>query len=597
MTWDIEITNIAGIRSGNATITEGVNAVRASNWQGKSSFLAALQVGMGVGIPLTEGTDRGVVRIEAGADEAVVTLHREGSEVRREGSPFLSSKYERTSLRLFGALGETNPIRRAVRNGENLRSLLTEPLDVEDIETTIGEKKREREHVETELERAEEAANRLPRVEQRIADLEEEVDQLEVKREELTDETGNHPAGKQRQELSDLRAERERVGDRINRLKDTIDRIDDRIEDHRQELDDITVTDMDSVAEELSEIREEYNAVKREADLARELYTANRRLLEEDETKSITDVEHGLVADTIECWVCGQETEREDIEATLDDLADRVTELRSQATEYESRIEELESRRDQIRSQQQEKQQLERDVADLEERRRERTESLNQARDRATELDEKIDEIEGTVAEETESITDIESELKYTRSQLEDARKERKELQREADQREMLKSERDDLTEEIKRLRSRKERIRRDTRESFRTHINELIEKFETGFEAARLTDNFDLVIAREGREASLDALSQGERELLGIVAGIAGYEAFNVAAFAPIIMLDNLGVLTDQNVETLVDHLRERTDYLVFTSYPEHTAFAGNEIDVSDWQVVSGDESVDTAT
>jgi hypothetical protein len=149
------------------------------------------------------------------------------------------------------------------------------------------------------------------------------------------------------------------------------------------------------------------------------------------------------------------------------------------------------------------------------------------------------------------------------------------------------------LTAEIENLRTRKDRIRRQTRDSFRTHITELIDRFETGFETARLTDTFEIVVARDGREASLTALSQGERELLGIIAGIAGYEAFEMAADIPVLLLDNLGVLTDRNVEILIDHLRNRAEYLVFTSYPEHTAFAGNEIDVSDWSVISGDETV----
>lgn len=42
MSWDISISNVAGIRSGDATIEPSVNAIRGTNWQGKSSFITAI---------------------------------------------------------------------------------------------------------------------------------------------------------------------------------------------------------------------------------------------------------------------------------------------------------------------------------------------------------------------------------------------------------------------------------------------------------------------------------------------------------------------------------------------------------------------------
>jgi hypothetical protein len=52
--------------------------------------------------------------------------------------------------------------------------------------------------------------------------------------------------------------------------------------------------------------------------------------------------------------------------------------------------------------------------------------------------------------------------------------------------------------------------------------------------------------------------------------------------------LVDNVGGLDDRNLHALVDYLRERTEYLVFTAYPEYTDFEGQEIDPTTWTVAN---------
>jgi DNA repair exonuclease SbcCD ATPase subunit len=592
MTWNIEIKNIGGIRNGEARIGEGVNTVRASNWQGKSSFLAAIKTALGVGKPLTDGAEDGHVRLETRTDTIMVALHRQGADVVREGDPLLTSEYDQIRARLFSALDETNPIRRAVRNGENLESLLTKPLDIEDIDARIAEKKRERSELETELDRVQASIEKIPSLEDRIESLEEKRSALAEKRDALSEDGTTVD---RQQELTNARAERERVRDRVDRLTETIERIDERIRNKRSEFDDLSIDDGQDVESELETLREEFDDVRREADLLQDLYTANKRFFEAD-TAGPDTVQHDLLEDVVGCWVCGQDTTGSAIESSLDRLQSLVSERQSTVREYESRIEDLKSKQETIRKQRRQRNRLEDEISELEERRADREKSLEEARDRLEELDETVSSLEERVENETEDLTDVESELKYTEAELEGLRSELANRREQAERKSTVRDELDELEADIESLRTRKDRVERETRETFKRHMTELIDSFETGFEAARLTGSFELVVARDGRETSLDALSQGERELLGIIAGIAGYEAFDVTADVPILLLDNLGVLTDRNVERLVDYLRPRSDYLVFTSYPEHTAFAGNEIDVEGWTVVSGDEAVDTS-
>ncbi|UWG49079.1 DNA sulfur modification protein DndD, ATPase [Halanaeroarchaeum sp. HSR-CO] len=592
MTWSIDIENIAGIERGSATLDEGVNAVRASNWQGKSSFLKAIKAAFGIGRPLTEGADRGRVSIESDDWTSTIALERDGTSVHSEGAPVLESEYDRVRVDLFAALDETNPIRRAVREGGDLNEVLTRPLDVEAIDESIAEIKRQRSGVETELERAREAVDRIPAVRERIGSLEAEIESLEDQQASIPADEGGSDT---RDELSETRAERDRIADRIERLESTTERIEERLDAHRAELEGLEVEDPAALEEEIDAVREEYESVERRADLFQDLYTANKRFFESDAHDELATVQHDLLADTVECWICGQSADRSSIEASLETLGERVTDLREEVQSYDEQLESLESRRESIAKRRNRRDELERKIATLRERLADRSASLESARDRLAELEAKVEDLSAAVETETDALTDVESELKYTRSKLTDRREELSDLEAEADRLETLEEEYDEMTAEIERLRTRKERVRRETREAFKRQMNALLEVFETGFEAARLTDSFELVVARHGRETNLDALSQGERELLGIVVGIAGYEAFDVASVLPVLLLDNLGVLTDRNVEALIEQLRPRAEYIVFTSYPEHTAFAGHEIDVGDWEVVSGDQSVDT--
>jgi DNA repair exonuclease SbcCD ATPase subunit len=151
---------------------------------------------------------------------------------------------------------------------------------------------------------------------------------------------------------------------------------------------------------------------------------------------------------------------------------------------------------------------------------------------------------------------------------------------------ETLESEYESCTEEIEALRNRKGELKSRARRAFDDAMQEILDRFDTGFESARLTPEFDLVVARDGRDASLDALSDGELELLGFIAALAGYESFGVDETVPILLIDGVGSLADENLHTLINYLDERCEYLVFTAYPEHEPFEGREINPTDWVV-----------
>jgi len=585
MDWQLSIENVAGIRSGEATLEPGVNAVRASNWQGKSSFLASIETVFGTATPLTEGQDTGRVRLETADATYTVELERTDGTVSRSGTPYLTTEYDRARAAQFAFLGEDNGVRRAVRNGDDLEAVLTRPLDFENIDERIAELRAEREQIERELERATEAADRLPQLQQRVTDLEAELDALREERAELETEAADTDA---RQELSELRAKRDREDDRIERLETTAERIRETLAEKRSELDALTVPSDTDVESELEAVHDDLRDIERDLELLRAVYEANKRVLDEGRVELLTDVSHEMLTDSVDCWLCGETTTRNDIEAQLAAIDQRITDLRDRAAARRERVSELEAKRDEIRTARRRESDLTDRIADLESRLAETEESLDAARETRADLASRIDDLAADVGTAQDRRTDLESEIKYLEAELSDARDELETAERRADKRSTLDDEYDAVSEEITDLRNRKDDVKRQVRESFSAALEDLLDRFDTGFETARLTSTFDLVVARGGREAQLDALSEGERELLGIVAALAGHEAFDVSERVPVLLLDGLGGLASDNLRVLVEYLRDRAPYLVLTAYPEHDWFDGHELSPADWDVVS---------
>lgn len=593
MTWEIEIARIAGILRGSATIEPGLNAVRASNWQGKSSFVAALKTAIGVSCPLTEGKERGRVGLHTPTREIDVELVREHGSVERAGTPLLTDEYDTTRAELFACLDERNAVRRAVRDGDSLEDVLLWPLEFQNIDEQIAERERERERVDSELTQANEADRRLSTIEENVATLESELEALRAEHAELSGEESTSTPQSEQSALAQARVKRDQAQTRIDRLERSIERTESRLAEKRSELNEIETADgdEDEIATQLAVAREQHQKIQSDIEVLQSVYSANRMVLDKNRLDLITEVERELMDDMVVCWTCGEETQREEIAAQIDALGERITTLRAKTESTRDEVERLEARREEITQARRLENDLESEIDSLEGTLADHRQSLDEATTQHEHAQRRIEDAAESVEESVEALTTVESEIKYREAELEDAREELTELQRRAQRLETLQSERAELETEIEQLRDRKEQIRYDTREAFDSAMADILDRFDTGFESARLTGTFDLVIARDGHEASLDALSEGELELLGFVAALAGYEAFDVEEIVPIMLVDGIGGLADENLHPLIDYLQDRTEYLVFTVYPEYTDFEGAEIDPAAWEVTSNRE------
>jgi DNA repair exonuclease SbcCD ATPase subunit len=597
--WKIDIENIAGIKSGAAGLTPGVNAVQASNWQGKSSFIAALETAMGTATPLRDGADEGQVALtfESPEQEDVdLRLHRERGTITVDGEPYLTDEADRGAASLFAFFTENNDLREAVRAGTSLGTLPLRPLDAADLDAKIETLQQERQSVEAALADARDAEEQATELEAEISTLESELETLRAQRAERdTEASGDDTL---RDELSSAEANLDDTKRTIRNLEREKEKLEDKLESKQEELESLKVPDEDTEAIEdrIESLNDELAELHQRHDIIEELWNANRRVLSEGAVDIVTNVERDIASDSVDCWICGNETTRESIEATVDSLQATKSDIEAERDEIRSERDDLQEQLDSIDQAREREQRLEQATSRLSNEIASTKRQLENARDKKAELEDRVRELSEQVSDAESDRAELHSEIEITERRLETKREQRENLQEEISRIDELENNIEQLTDEITSLRERKDRVKRETKEAFNEEMEAIVDRFNPSFEGAHLVinedDEFTIVIARDGQQIGVDALSQGEVELVACIMMLAGYEALDVADRVPLILLDDVGGLAGENLRTLVEYLSERAEVVVTTAYPEQGELGGQELTPEQWDVVSDSEA-----
>lgn len=610
--WNLTLTNISGIRSGSTEVEEGLNVIQASNFRGKSSLIAALRTAIGATgqygeHPLTEGTEAGSVTLETEKDKHTVKLERASPKVvKRTGNPSLSDETDQVCARLFACLDEENPIRRAVRNGDELTDLLQAPLNIEDIDAQIDDLTEKKGEIERQITEAERAGEQLPAVQETVTSLETELEELRTRRQELTDEETN----KERiEELSDKISVKSgkltTITNDISRIEREIERKQDQVARKEDEVAELDIPEEIDHSRDLEAMRDDIATLSRQIELVEDLHRANQNVLDAGEVDMVTDVERSIAGDEAMCWVCGQATTKADIDDHISNLQSTTARLREEKGEIESELEAVEKRQKEIQKARQRKERLDREIQQLNAEMDEKEGILENKRQREETLEAEITalraELDEAEDEYNEALTDVKTDIHTTETTLGNEREKLESLEEQYNELDELEDRRDEIQSRLTGLRNRKKNTQEDLKERFNAIIGDIIEEFQPGFSSARLvlkTDErgeveaIDLEIARDvdnkGQRTSVDALSEGEVELIGLVVALAGYHAFDVESKAPCILIDGISQLAAEHLRTVATYLDEMIDVLVTTAYPEAGSFDGHTIDPDEWEVVS---------
>ncbi|WP_254538887.1 archaea-specific SMC-related protein [Halomarina litorea] len=623
---EVEAEHVGGIDRSAVTLHPGVNVLVGRNATNRTSFLQALMAGLGSsGASLKGDAEEGRVELTVDGERYTRTLTRRNGSVAFGGDPYLDDP---TKADLFAFLLETNEARQAVARGDDLREVVMRPVDTASIQADIERLIAERREIDAELEDVEDAKARLPELEERRRSLEADVEakreELAEIRAELEDSDSGVEAAREREDelderldaLNDARSTLEDVRYQLETERESLDSVREEHSSLAEEREDLPETPEEAI-EELERRQEELRRRKRECDSTvstlqtviqfnEEMLEGENGLIEllrEEDGESAGAVTDRLLGDDAGvCWTCGTEVDADRIEATLDRLRDIAREKRAERANLTEQLEELKAEHDDLTTASERRATLEQreerladEIGDredaierLKEERAEVQDRLEELQDAVSDLESEVDE---TVLERHEEATEVEFELGRLDSDLERVEERIREAESVVETEADLREERERIASDLEDLRTRVDRLERETVEQFNEHMEELLsvldygnlervwlERRERQAREGRRTvtrSDFDLHIVRrtdEGTtyEDTVEHLSESEREVTGLVFALAGYLVHAVYETLPFMLLDSLEAIDSERIAALVEYFEAYAPTIVVALLPE---------------------------
>lgn len=591
----LDAENIGGIRSETVDFDTGTTLVVGTNASNKTSLLRSVEFALGIDeLPMRSGANEASVQFSFDGTIVERTANRNGEGYHIEGDGWVHDRDDALLVRRFACLLGTNPLRSAVARNDDVESLLKEPMEIEPLEVERAAKLQRKRELRRDLERFEDVDEHL---DDRRAELEtkrERIEALESELDELYDEqestgTTDERLQELRDERTDLRADRDNFANQIEELEATIDRLEERKAAVEAELETASERAADYDVEQLEQRREsirgELAQIIDRIDVLQSVLTANREMLDSDFAGSL-GFDPGLMGDEISCWACGNAVSREEFEATVEELQELVKQDKQRKREREPELSEVEDEIDEAEETRRRVEKLESDRSDLEQRLQQRRDSLDQKRAELGRIEDELETVGERIAErESEqeaSRSGVASEIEETRLELQSLRRDVEriedtvsDLEAKREERARKRDEVEEVTAKIQELTDRIENLERDLREVFNETMDELISVL--GFERierVRLDGDFDIVIARETdeviREDTIEHLAESEREIIGLVLGLAGFLVYNVDEISPVLLLDSLGAFDATRTQRLIEYFDGATDALLAAVHPE---------------------------
>ncbi|MXR19910.1 archaea-specific SMC-related protein [Halobacterium bonnevillei] len=613
---DIHVENVGGIEATTVEFTSGVNVLAGRNATNRTSLLQAFMAAMGSENVTVKGdADEAAVELTLDGETYTRRLQRQAGTVVTSGDPYLDDP---ELADLFAFLLESNEVRRAVEHGEELHDLILRPVDTAEIEAEIDRLVSQRDRIEQELDEIDRLKGELPDKEQRRTDLKEQIDE---KRDELdaveaeleaVDDVEERQQQKERlesklDELSSLRSDLEDVRYELETERERRSALERERAQLREERDSLVETpdgELAAIESDIRTLRDRKQQLESAVSELRSVVSFNEDVLDDagpdaldalggasdDPTAKLVD------GDDVTCWTCGSTVDRDQIQSTIDQLRAVSAEKLEAVSDVEDDIDAKQARRRELQEAEQERERVERRLDELEDELERCASSVDRLEDRRDDLLEEIERVEADV-EDLESreysevlehhreANELEYELGRLEQDLEAVDDDIASVEARIEEAEELRAQRDEIEDEVTDLRTRIERIERDTVDEFNDHMETVLEMLDYDnldriwlerrerevTEGRRTVTKtaFDLHVVRTTEsgtayEDTVDHLSESEREITGLVLALAGFLAHKVYEDVPFILLDSLEAVDSDRIAKLVDYVSEYAEYLV---------------------------------
>lgn len=605
------IENIGGIETAEVDLSPGVTVLSGRNATNRTSFLRAIMGALGSDdVSLKADAESGRVELDVAGERYARTVSRGKRGLELSGDPYLTDP---STADRFAFLLRTNPARQAIVQRADLREVIMDPVDPEAIRHEISRLEARRRELDRELEDLDSLGARLPQLEQRRAELQAELETKQAELEEteasiaaITDEADEEP--QQLRDLRTVRDELQAVRRRIEAERDSVHALrEDRaeVEASLEELGVDRPADPGDLESKIDSHRERKRSLESTISRLRQIHQFNARVLENGDrpfestavsvgdgspTDELVDTDDSLV-----CWTCGSQAEREAFEATQAQLRAVIDEQREQKATVEERLSDIRERRDAIESERNRRERLETRLDDIESELEARTERLAELESEQADLEDTVDTLEATVVDEGahgyeelvarhREAADLEYEIGQLQRDLADVDEAVRSVEADLERRASLEEDWETVQSELLAQRGRIERIETEAIEAFNEEMATVLDRLDydniariwlerktrDGADGAR----FELNVVRETDgvtyEDTIDHLSESEREVAGLVFALAGYLVHDVHESMPFVLLDSLEAIDADRIAQLVDYFSDYARYLLVALLPE---------------------------
>lgn len=630
----LHVENIGGIEETSVRFSSGVTGLIGENATNRTSLVRAIAAGLGSDqYTLKSDSDTGKVSLTVAGETHTRTLQRENGTVEAAGDPYLDSP---DYADLYAVLLRSNAIRRAVRESGDLRSLILEPVDTEEINRKISARVDERREIDEELDRLDKLTAKLSDCRSKREETNGQIERLDTQIEEkrhaldgMEDEAQPPDVGitetldEKLAELSDTRSQLERVTANVESERKSLESLRESQSTIEKQYESMSMPDAEKVAaleERIDRLRDQKQELDSTvSELQRVIRFNDRNLngsqssihqaLGSETSDSVTD-QLDPSNSTVTCWTCGSQVKRSSIDEMLDRLRQFETEKTEEKKQIRSQIEEVRRELDDIRSRREELSELESKIESFDRKIERKESNIEEFEQRQETLEERVDSLETEIEalemsrhddflEVQEEVSRLTFEKEQVETRLEELDSEIERIESELEARERLNERRDELSVELEELRTRIDRIEREAIDEFNSHtaaiVDELgyenidriwMERTEVEIEHGRGDDaktQFKLHLVREDDankmyEDTIDHLSESEREIVGLVVALAGYIVHDIHEKVPFMLLDSVEMIDGERLAGLVSYLEQYVPYLIVVLLPDHArAFEEN--------------------
>jgi DNA repair exonuclease SbcCD ATPase subunit len=614
--------NIGGITRTDVDIDPGPTILAGRNATNRTSLLQAFMIALGSDrTPLKADAEEGHVELTIGNRTYDRTVSRQDGALVTDGTPYLDDP---TGADLFAFLLESNEARRAVARADDLRDVIMRPIDTERIESRVGSLRDEREQVQRRIENVESLKRELTQLERKKSELEQKKQQ---KREQLAEIEGeikkkdvqiDEDGGKEEElenRLADLRSVRsqlERVRNRIETERESVNALKRErtsVENDLSGLDPVPGAELSELDEEIDDLRSRRSDIDESVDELQTVIRFNQKLLEDDrdffdrlerddKDQAGADVTEELLnSKELTCWTCGNEIAAEQVENMLQRFQDLHSRYMSERSELDDRIGTLRKKQSELEEQQRQREQLQSRSTRIDTELENSQAELARLKSRRDELVPEVETLESEVknlrsAEDHSELIGLHKQANEAEVEIDQIETELASVAGEIDQFEAeitdigeLRSERDEIQAEIESLRNRVDRIERAAVDSFNEQMETVLgileyenldrvwlertERQERDGRGKTTTPQFELHVIRSTDDGAVfedhvSHLSESEREVTGLVFGLAGYLAHELYEDCPFVLIDSVEAIDAPRIAALVDYFKQYADYLI---------------------------------